>query len=137
MNKIELEEENKVLKEKLGMLETINFKYINKGGAVKMISWGDDYKEWDIKNQLEYAEALASAMNEACEVIQNERDEWKEKCDSLTKTLEAAQDAIDNQRNNNINSITKANADKQEMIKTIRQLEKKLEFANSIAFDQR
>lgn len=126
MNKDELERENKLLKKKIGRFKDIDLKFISKGGRVKMISWGEDYKEWTLEKRLEYAEALASAMNDACDLIQKERNQYlKEKLELQAALLECDKN-LSTQRLNNINSITKSNADKQELIKALREAEETL-----------
>jgi DNA repair exonuclease SbcCD ATPase subunit len=126
MNKKELEQRVSDLENKMGAFENIRLKYITKGGAVKMISWGKDYKLWDVTKKLEYAEALASSMNEACELIQNERNEYSKKNESLLAMLEQAEKEMHTIKNTNRIVITASNEEKQGLIKTIRELESKL-----------
>lgn len=121
-----IEEENQELKETIGNLEKINFQYVGKGGKVKMIAWGKEYKSWPVEKRLEYAEALASAMNEACDVIQQERDKALQELLKAKKQLDEIGNAYNIQKQININSITKANQDKEAYVKTIRELEKEL-----------
>ena len=37
------------------------------------IRWGDEYNAWPVDRRLDYAERLASAMNHAADVLQQER----------------------------------------------------------------
>lgn len=106
-------------------IEDINFEYVSQGGKVKMIAWGKDYLNWDLEHRLEYSEALASAMNEACDLIQKERNSLLIENSKLKDMLDEANIGLNTQRKANINSITIANQEKQELIKTIRQLEEK------------
>jgi len=121
MNKIE--EELNDLRDKVDTLESINLSYISDGGMVKMISWGKDYKSWTTDKKLEFAEALASAMNEAAEVMQNERNIALEEAVRLQKQLETSQEGADIIRNTNIKAITDFNSEKQLMAKRIKDLE--------------
>jgi len=41
---------------------------------VKQVQWGDTFKSWSITKQLDYAKQLASAMNEAADEMQQDRD---------------------------------------------------------------
>jgi hypothetical protein len=107
----------------MSKIEDINFEFVGKGGKVKMIAWGKDYLEWDVNKRVEFSEALASALNEALELMQNERNTLLVENKILLEQLSEAETAVLNQRNNNINSITKANSTQQELIKRIRELE--------------
>lgn len=119
-------EENEVLKNQLGKLEHIELSYIDKSGRVRMIKWGKDYNKWDLEKRLDYAEALASSMNDACRLIQDERNKWLVKAKDLERELEQAQIQVNNHLTNNINAITKANSDKQELAKRVLSLENEL-----------
>lgn len=121
-----LEKENQELKEIISAFEGIDLSFIDPNGRVRMIKWGKDYNQWDTDKRLEYAEALASAMNDACRVIQDERNEWLSKAKNLEQQLEQADVQAKNHMQNNINAITKANMDKQELAKTIQKLENQL-----------
>jgi hypothetical protein len=44
------------------------------GGLVPRIRWGDEYQSWPIEKRLSYAERLASSMNHAADILQQERD---------------------------------------------------------------
>lgn len=131
-----LEEENAKLKELISNFKDIKMEFITKGGKAKMISWGEDYKKWDVEKRLEYAESLASAMNDACDLIQKERNVLLEQNKVLIEKLVASEQAIQNHKTININMITQANSDKQELIKELRSLEKQLKFATNGAFNQ-
>lgn len=104
-------------------LEGLNLSYVAKGGQVKMISWGKDYMNWELDKRLEFAEALASAMNEAADLMQNERNIAMEEAVKLQKQLESAQQNLDIVRNTNIKAITDFNSEKQQMAKRIKELE--------------
>jgi predicted RNA-binding protein with PUA domain len=128
-----LEEEVQELRKLVGTISNINFSYVAEGGQVKMIAWGKDYKTWNTERKLEFAEALASAMNEAAEIMQNERNILAEEVLKLNKLLEKAQEATDIMRNTNVTAITKFNAEKQDMAARIRELETMLSDAEKRA----
>lgn len=54
--------------------EKLSFSDIFADGKVKQIKWGDDFNAWPMDKQLDYAKALASAMNEAADKMQEDRD---------------------------------------------------------------
>ena len=56
------------IKEKLAFTDLFD------SGKVKQIKWGDKFKEWPIEKQLDYSKQLASAMNEAADEMQKDRD---------------------------------------------------------------
>lgn len=110
----------------MSKIENINFEFVGKGGKIKMIAWGEDYLKWDTEKKLEFSEALSSALNEALELMQNERNNLIVENKLLLTQLSEAEIAVINQRNNNINSITKANKTQQDLILQIRKLEKQV-----------
>lgn len=108
----------------MNKLEDINFEFVGKGGKIKMISWGKDYKSWDNERKVEYLEALASSLNDACDRMQQERNKLLTKVLELKSIAEVGDRAFQTQKNININAITGFNAEKQQLIKRIRELEK-------------
>ena len=54
--------------------EKLSFTDLFDSGKVKQIQWGDKFKEWPIEKQADYAKKLASAMNEAADEMQKDRD---------------------------------------------------------------
>lgn len=109
----QLQFEVKRLTEQLGIAAGLDFQYVEKFGKVKMISWGEDYQNWPIKKRAAYSEALASAYNEACELIQNERNEWRDKALLLEAQGVTAQVAVDNHKMSNVTAITRMNEQNQ------------------------
>lgn len=134
MNK--LEKEILGLKETIKTFETLNLSYVSTKGQVKMIAWGKDYNSWELSKKVEFTEALASALNEGLEIMQNERNIAMEEALKLQKLLEESNKAITILRETNINAITQFNKEKQDMIKTIRDLEGKLTEAEKTIFTQ-
>jgi hypothetical protein len=132
MNKTE--EELEKLRNQIGIFEGIDLSYISKGGKVKMISWGNDYNKWSVDKRLEFSEALASALNEGLELMQNERNIAMEEVLKLQSQLLKAQENLDIMRETNITAITSFNKEKQDMVKIIRELEVKLDKENKEVF---
>lgn len=54
--------------------EKLSFTDLFDSGKVKQIKWGDKFQEWPVERQLKYAKSLASAMNEAADEMQKDRD---------------------------------------------------------------
>lgn len=133
MNK--LEEEILELKEQIKEFETLNLSYVSPKGQVKMIAWGKEYSNWDPNKKVEFTEALASSLNEALELMQNERNIAMEEVLKLQKFLEETNKVATILRETNINAITQFNKEKQDMIKTIRELEQRLAAAEKVAYN--
>jgi len=49
-------------------------KAIFRGGKILPIQWGEEFQAWPVAERLAYAMELASAMNQAADVIQEERN---------------------------------------------------------------
>ncbi len=88
------------------------------------IAWGDKYKEKTDADKILYLQKLASTMNHAAFLIQNERNDLLKSLDqkerqliSIAANLEANNGMIQQQ-------VTKMNAEKQEYFKTIAALNK-------------
>lgn len=52
------------------------------------IRWGNEYMSWSLQKRLSYAERLASAMNHAADVLQQERNKLIELAKEQEKQLE-------------------------------------------------
>jgi len=120
------EEENQKLKNQMTSMEGINFEFVNKAGKIKMIAWGQDYQKWDVEKRLEYAESLASALNDACDLIQKERNNLAEENKRLFDAALEAEKAMHTLRQTNINIITSSNQDKRDQAKIIKELEREI-----------
>jgi len=59
---------------------------------IPQIKWGDKYRSWPVERRLEFAEKLASAMNHAADVLQQEKvkliEELKRKEEQLKSLLD-------------------------------------------------
>ena len=56
------------IKEKLALSDLFD------NNKVKQIKWGETFQAWPVDKQLDYAKSLASAMNEAADKMQQDRD---------------------------------------------------------------
>lgn len=75
------------IKEKLKFTDLFN------NQKVKQIKWGDKFKKWPIERQLSYAKKLASAMNEAADEMQKDRDRCFDAMKLAQAQREEAQEA--------------------------------------------
>lgn len=92
-------------------LEDLNLKFIEKRtGRVKSIKWSESWDDNNpTKDQLDYVKALASAQNEALELIQNERNDAYAEIVTLSESVKSAQQAYDIQKMINTKAITDSN----------------------------
>lgn len=54
--------------------EKLKFSDLFDNHKVKQIQWGDEFNAWPVDKQIGYAKQLASAMNEAADEMQKDRD---------------------------------------------------------------
>ena len=94
------------------------------------ISWGDKYKMWDDTKKIKYLEKLASSMNHAAFLIQNERDELNVLCENKEKMIIAMSSNLDGNNGMIQHQMMKLNEERQlwnksaaEMKAKIRELE--------------
>ncbi len=95
-------------------------------GKIKDIAWGgegaDAWNAWDGPTRLAYAKKLASAMNQAAEMLQGERDEALVARDSAQASLKAADERMLIYRDTMQEAITANNALQQGNAKRIKEL---------------
>ena len=87
------------------------------------IDWGKEFEEFDDKRKIRYLKKFSSAMNHAADVIQKERDALLKEFAKQVKLVEHADEATSIQKSIVIKAITDFNAEKQELIKRIQELE--------------
>jgi len=87
------------------------------------IDWGEDFKAWDVEKQNRYLKRLCSALNHAADNIQNERNRALEACHEMKEVAEQADKSTDIQKDIVKRAITGFNAEKQELIRRIQELE--------------
>lgn len=83
------------------------------------IRWGGEFESWGLRRQRDFAMRLASSMNHAADMLQQERNKLLELCKKQERLLESAQDGYRNQGQLMNNELGKANAEKQELYKQI------------------
>ena len=91
--------------------------------SVPQIDWGADFLAWDVNQQNRYLKKLCSALNQATDNIQSERNEALKECHRLNNAVENADKAVSIQKAIVIKAITEHNAEKQRLIERIQELE--------------
>lgn len=106
-------------------------KAIFRGGKINKIKWGADdsltgWNTWDDKHKLEYSMELASAMNQAASIIQDERNELMTRIVRLEQSLANCEQGLTIQKTIVLNTITNSNAEKEVQAQRILELEKEV-----------
>ncbi len=87
-----------------------------------MIAWGDGYNIMTDAEKIKYLQKLASTMNHAAFLIQNERNDLIKLYDQKELKVESMASALDTNNEMIQQQITKMNADKQKFLKSIAKL---------------
>ena len=87
------------------------------------IDFGKDFEEFDDKRKIRYLKKLSSAMNHAADIIQKERDTLLQEIQVFMKAADHADQAVGIQKDIVVKAITNHNAEKQDLIKRIQELE--------------
>lgn len=90
------------------------------------LAFGEKFKKWDVKKQLEYLKDLAASQNEALDGMQKERDRLLVEVNFLKESAANAQAALDTQKAINKAVIMKSNSDMQEAGERVQELQKRL-----------
>ena len=98
---------------------------MNARPAPKLI-FKEGFDQRSDKEQIEYLKKLCAAQNEALDIMQKERNEWRDKAKVFEQQVANAQQNLDVQKKINIDAITQQNADNQQNHERIRQLERKI-----------
>ena len=122
----QLEQRVDELEGKLDYLKDLSFEFIQKGGKVSNLNWGDGWDEWDIDKKLNYAMKLGTSYHDACMKIQDERDAFKKENELLKSKSINSDLNTEQQKDANIKAITLMNYQKQQMSNRIILLESKL-----------
>ena len=115
-------------------------KAIFNNGKIHQIKWGEDgdenkgWKSWDIETKLDYAMNLASAMNQAAEILQNERNDMQEVVRVSLANCENAQKAYDIQKEIVTNTITTDNAIKNDLAEQIQKLQYRIKIQDALLY---
>jgi len=78
------------------------------------------------REQIDYLKKLAGSQNHALDLMQKERDMWRDKCQLAEQQLNDAEQAFIIQKNISRNAIEQHNADSQQNHERIAQLERKI-----------
>ena len=106
--------------------DRLGFDDIFSGGKVKQIKWGDEFNEWPVDRQLNYAKQLASAMNKAADEMQQDRDRHLEARKLAEKQREEAYQARDIAKETLQQNITESNAEIHQLQQLVGDLQLKL-----------
>jgi hypothetical protein len=87
------------------------------------ISWGGEYDAWPIEKRLRYAERLASAMNHAADLLQQERNKLLEIAQHHEVQLKAAIHRYNEASDLLQRQVTLHNAEEQKLHRTIVELQ--------------
>lgn len=87
------------------------------------IDWGQEFLEWDPEQQNRYLRRLCSALNHATDNIQQERDRAVAAAHEIKAVAEQADKAVEIQKAIVNRSLTAFNAEKQDLIRRIQELE--------------
>jgi len=79
------------------------------------IAWGAEYRKWPIGKRLSYAERLASSMNHAADVLQQERKALSDICKQMEQQIKAHIQRYAEQGALMTRQVNKANEEKQEL----------------------
>lgn len=102
-------------KEVIEIKDRLSFRDIFSGGKVKQIKWGDEFKEWSTEKQINYAKQLASAMNEAADEMQKDRDRQIDAKNLAEAQRDEAYAARDIAKTSLVQNITESNAEIHEL----------------------
>lgn len=91
--------------------------------AAPQIDFGQDFEEFDTERKIRYLKKLSSAMNHAADLIQRERDQLLKDIVVAVESVQNAENAVTIQKDIVVRSITSHNAEKQDLIKRIQELE--------------
>ena len=90
------------------------------------IIWGEDFEAFDDKGKIRYLKKLASALNHAADLVQKERNEAYIKVKEMEQLVENAEKRAEIQKQITHNALTNFNAEKQDLIRRIQELEVEL-----------
>ena len=95
------------------------------------IKWGQLYRDMDHVGQILYLERLASAMNHAARLVQNERNALQVLCMQKEKQLISLSESVAANNEMLQTEVTRMNEDRQKMLKTIARLNAELRSAKA------
>ena len=89
----------------------------------RMINFGEEFQKWGDKRQMEYLKKLASSMNHAADIMQQERNRLLEEQQVLKEQLTNTESNLAIQKDIVLRTITSNNTAKDEYIHLIQKLE--------------
>ncbi len=103
-------------------------KAIFRGGRINPIKWGGtgekaEWHSWPLEHRLAYAMELASAMNQAADALQKERNELLSKVKAAKQQTENAEAALHIQKMIVTENMTTSNANIQGLAEKIQRLQ--------------
>lgn len=93
---------------------------------VHMIAWGEEYKSWPVERRLEFAEKLASSMNHAADLLQQERNELLKIARAQDEQLKANSKSFAGQGQLIHKELAAADAEKQTLYQEIVDLKQQI-----------
>jgi len=99
--------------------QKLKFSDIFANNKIKPIKWGDEFNDWPIEKQVSYAKSLASAMNEAADKMQQDRDRVFNLMTSAQTQKEEAEHAMNIAKQTMTKSIIDSNEQVQKLQKQI------------------
>lgn len=111
---------------KKGIISIDELKLPPAPAKVPQIDWGDDFEAFDDKGKIRYLKKLASALNHSADIIHKERNEALKQCHVMAQDVENANKSVEIQKTIVRNALEGFNAEKQELINRIQELEQEL-----------
>ena len=93
---------------------------------IKMIKFGEEYKEWPDDRKIRYLEKLASAMNEAAAEMEKERDEAFAFAKNAERQIKAASELRDAQIEITTKQLLESNSANQRNLQLIQRLQDRI-----------
>jgi hypothetical protein len=90
------------------------------------INWGELYKKFNDSEKIAYLEKLASTMNHAAYLIQEERNELGKLCELKENQIQQLKKAMEQNNEMLTSEITRMNSDRQRFNQAIINLKKEL-----------
>lgn len=90
--------------------EKLKFADLFDNHKVKQIKWGEEFNTWPVEKQVDYAKKLASAMNQAADEMQQDRDRCFEALKLAQAKLEEAEQASAISKQTMVQAVMDSNA---------------------------
>lgn len=115
------------------MTPKLTFNDLFDNDKIRPLKWGDEFVAWPMRKQLEFAKALAAAMNEAADKMQQHRDEIYAELTRAHALVEQAEAQRDIAKKTLTANITLSNQKHQELQEEIMLLRRELKEAREAA----